>query len=213
MDWFCLFGWFCFNGDPNSISALALWGYYRISSLYGMGSLKTWVKGLFPKEKYCFRCCWKFWWHITELQCCWNGSDAGLAMLRCSEIMQNPWAVEVSHALLLGSQHGVQPVWEPALSSFGVHRLWEELLWGEPCEAFPSSSLKLCTLCSAACSKGGGGWFLRGHTSKSGISAWVRSTMGQVWLPDTSMVSQLSLWPADGVERILLFGSGGNSFS
>lgn len=78
-------------------------------------------------------------------------------MLRCSEIMPNPWAVEVSHALLSGSQRGVQPVWEPAASSFGVRRLREELWWGEPCEAFPSSSLKLCTPCRAACSEGGGG--------------------------------------------------------
>lgn len=88
----------------------------------------------------------------------------------------------------------MQPVWEAAASGLGVHRLQEELLEGELSEAFPSSSLKLCTPCSAACSKGGGGgWFLRGLTSKSGISAWVRSTVGGVWLPHTSMVSQLSL--------------------
>lgn len=74
-------------------------------------------------------------------------------MLCSGEIMHNPWAVEASHALLWGSQHGLQPVWEAAAPGLGVHRLQEELLWREPYEAFPSSSLKLCIPSSAACSK------------------------------------------------------------
>lgn len=214
IDFVCLF---CFNGDPNSILAVALWGCCRISSLYRMDSLKTGVKGLFPKEKHCFWC-WKFWWHITEPQCCWNGSDAGLAVLcwwdhawslgcGCeprSALGLSAWcAAGLGASSQFGSQ---QPL---VLECAGSGRS----CWGEPCEAFSARLLKLCTPCSAARSKGGGGWFLRGHTSQSGISAWLRSTMGEVWLPDTSMVSQLSLWPADGVERILLFGSEGNNFS
>lgn len=41
----------------------------------------------------------------------------------------------------------------------------------------------------------------------------LRGQWGKFWLSDTNMVSQLSLWPADGVERILLFGRQGNRFS
>lgn len=124
-----------------------------------------------------------------------TGPGLGMAATLCSGAL----SVVCSQS---GSQ---QPVQDCAASGRSCR--------GEPCEPFPPRLLRLCSPCSAARSKGGGEWFLRGHTSKSGISAWLRSTMGEVWLPDTSMVSQLSLWPADGVERILLFGSEGNNFS
>lgn len=85
--------------------------------------------------------------------------------------------------------------------------------WRVPCQTFPSNLPKLSSVCGAAYSRGVDGWFLCGHTSKSGISTWIRSTLCEACLAGTSLVSQLSLQPADGVERILLFRSRGNCFS
>lgn len=87
---------------------------------------------------------------------------------------------------------------------FGAPELWDVPSARGLRQIFPSNVLKLCGVCSAANSKGGDGWFLHGRTSKSSISTWVRSTMCEVWLPDISLVSQLSPWPADGVEYYFL---------
>lgn len=117
MDWFvCLF---CFLncGSEQHISYCFVWLLQNtINFPYRMGSLKSWVNDLFPKERCCFWR-WKFSWHTSEIQCHWNYL---MQDWQCSAVMRSCKisGLEVSHALHFGTQYSVQPVWKPGASCF-----------------------------------------------------------------------------------------------
>lgn len=150
MDW--VFGFFLLSVDLN-ISNCFVWLLQNtVNFPYRLGSLKSWVSDLFQKRRCCFWHPGEFWWHTVEFRCHLNCSMQDWQFSACGEIMQDLCGtVAVSHAVHFGTRRSVQPVWEPGAS-------WCAVSGGNPVKTFPSNLLKLCDVCSAACSRGGDGW-------------------------------------------------------